>query len=127
MKDHHDLYLKFHVLLLANVFEKITNSSLKNYVLCRSHYLSAPVLSWDTVLNMTKVELKLISDADISFEKGVRGKGFYISKRYSKANNKYLKSCDRKQESKLITYLDANNFYVYACLNFFQQVVSNGS
>ena len=42
MKDYHDLYLKCDVLLLANVFEKFTNNSLKNYGLCPSNYLSAP-------------------------------------------------------------------------------------
>ena len=30
MKDYHDLYLKCDVLLLADVFEKFTNNSLKN-------------------------------------------------------------------------------------------------
>ena len=40
-KDYHDLYLKCDVLLLADVFEKFRNNSLKNYGLCRSHYLSA--------------------------------------------------------------------------------------
>ena len=46
-----------------------------------------------------KVELKLISDADIYlfFEKGGAS---YISKSYSKTNNKYLKSYDLKQESR---------------------------
>ena len=38
----------------------------------------------------------------------------YISKRYSKVNNKYLKSFDSKLESKHIIYLDANNLYDYA-------------
>ena len=37
----------------------------------------------------------------------------YISNRYSQANNKYLKSCISKQESKHI-YLEANNLYDYA-------------
>ena len=41
--------------------------------------------------------------------KGIRDRVSYISKRYSKANNKYLKSFDPKQESKHIMYLDANN------------------
>ena len=42
---------------------------------------------------MTKVELELISNADMYlFFDGVS----YISKRYSKANNKYLKSYDQK-------------------------------
>ena len=78
-------------------------------------YLSAPALCWDAMLNMTKVELELISDLDmyIFFEKGMRGGVSYISNRYSKANNKYLKSYDPKQESKHIIYLDANNLYGY--------------
>ena len=60
---------------------------------------------------MTKVELELIPDPDmyIFFEKGARGGVSYISNRYGKANNKYLKSYDPKQESKRFIYLDANN------------------
>ena len=72
------------------------------------------------MLNMTKVELELIPDPDmyIFFEKGTRGGVSYISNRYSKANNKYLKSYDPKQESKHIIYLDANNLYGYAMSKF---------
>ena len=60
---------------------------------------------------MTKVELELIPDADLNifFEKDARGGVSYISNRYSKAKNKYLKSYDPKQKSKHIIYLDANN------------------
>ena len=121
VKDHHDLYLECDVLLLADVFQKIRNSSLKNYGLSLSHYLSAPALSWDGMLNMTKVELELISDADsyLFFEKGMKGGVTCISKRYSEANNKYLKSYDPKQESKHIIYLDANNLYCYAISKYF--------
>ena len=57
MKDYQDLYLKCDVLLLADVFEKCRNNSLNNYGLCPSHYLSAPALSWDAMLNMAKVVL----------------------------------------------------------------------
>ena len=51
-------------------------------------------LSWDALLKMTKIKLELISDPDmyILLEKGTRGGISYISNRYSKANNKYLKS-----------------------------------
>ena len=42
----------------------------------------------------------------------------YISNKYSKADNKYLKSYDPKQESKHI-YLDVNNLYGYAMSKFF--------
>ena len=54
----------------------------------------------------------------IFFEKGMRGGVSYISNRYSKANNKYLKSYDPKQESKHIIYLDASNLYGYAMSKF---------
>ena len=65
-----------------------------SYGLCLSHYLSTPALSWDITLDIIKVELELTSDADMDlfFEKGIRGGVSYISKRYSQANNKYLKS-----------------------------------
>ena len=65
MKDYHDLYLKCDVLLLADVFVKFRNNSLKNYIFCPSHYLNAPALRWDAMLNMIKVEVELISDPDI--------------------------------------------------------------
>ena len=96
MKDYHDLHLKFDALLLTDVFEKLRNNSLNNNGLCPIHYFSTQALSWDTMLNMTKAELKLIPDPDmyIFFEKGTRGRVSYSSNRYSKANNKYLKSYD---------------------------------
>ena len=110
MKDYHDLYLKCDALLLADVFEKIRNNSLKNYG-CPSHYLSAAALSWDAMPNMAKVEIEFIPDPYMYkfFEKDMRGGVYHISNRFSKANNNYLKSYDPKQESKHIIYLDANN------------------
>ena len=89
MKDYDDLYLKCYVLILPDVFEKFRNNSLKNYGLCLSHYLSAPGLSWDAMLKMTKIELELIPDPDmyIFFWKGTRGGISYISDRYSNSNN----------------------------------------
>ena len=65
MTDYHDLHLKCDVLFLADVFEKFKNNSLKNCGLCPSHYLSTPALSWDAMLNMTKVELELITDPEM--------------------------------------------------------------
>ena len=44
MKYHHDLHLNFDVLLLADVFEKFRNNSIKNYGLCPSHYLRIYIL-----------------------------------------------------------------------------------
>ena len=116
MKDYHNLYLKCAVLLLAKVFKKFRNNCLKNYKLCPSHYLSAPGLSCDAILKMIKTEIEIISGLDmyIFFKKGTRGGISCIFNRYSKVNNKYLKSYNPKQESKHIIYLDANNLYGYA-------------
>ena len=79
MKDYHDLYLKSNVLLLVDAFQKLRNSSLKNYGLCLSHYLSITGFSWDAMLNVTKVKLELILDSDmyLLFEKVIRGGVFY--------------------------------------------------
>ena len=45
-KNYHNLYLKCDFLLLADVFEKFRNNSLKNYGLYPSHYLRATGLCW---------------------------------------------------------------------------------
>ena len=92
---YRDLYLKYDMLLLAGVFEKFRNKSFKNYGLCPSHYLSAPAFSWEAMLNTRKLELKHIPDSDmyIFFEKGGVSNSF---NKYSKANDKHLKSCEQK-------------------------------
>ena len=110
------------------MFDKFGNNSLTNYGFSPSHYLIAPGLSWDAMLKMTKVELELVPDPDmyIFLDKGTRGGISYISNRYTKANSKYLKSYDPRQESKHIIYLDANNLYGYAMSKFFLQMDVNG-
>ena len=79
MKNCYDMYLKWDISLLADMFEKFRNSRLKNYGSCPSHYLRAPVLSQDGILNIKKVELELISDAGtyLFFEKGKRDRVFF--------------------------------------------------
>ena len=121
MKDYHGLYLKCDVLLLADIFEKFRKNSSKNYGLCTSHYLSTRALIWDAMLNIKKVKLELISDLCmyILFEKDMRGGVSYVSNRYSKASNKYLKTYDPKQEFKHLIYLNANNLYGYIITYFF--------
>ena len=65
----------------------------------------------------------------ILYEKGMRGIISHISNRHNKANNKYLKSFDPKEESKHI-YLVTNNLLSYAMSKFLNldvlQVDSNG-
>ena len=93
------------------MFGKFRNNTSKNYGLG---------LSWDAMLKMTKIELELIPDPAMYtfFEKGTRGIIYYISNRYSKASNIYLKSYDQKQELKHIIHLEVNNLYGYAKSKF---------
>ena len=57
------------------------------------------------MLETTKIKLELIPDPDmyIFSEKGTRGRISYISNRYSKTYNKYLRFYDPKEESIHIT------------------------
>ena len=87
-EDFHNHYLKKDISLLAESFEKFVSTSLKCYNLDPCHYLSAPGLSWDAMLKMTKVKVEKISDPDkyLFFEQGMRGGVSYINKRYNEAS-----------------------------------------
>ena len=107
---------KCNVLLLADVLEKFRDWCLEDYGLCPSRYLSAPALSWDAMLSMTKVKLDFISNVELYFflKKKEWKVVFLIFLRYNKANNKYLISYNPKNPTKYFTYLDKNNLYGYA-------------
>ena len=62
---------------------------------------------------MTGIKLEKILDIIIYLfvEKRLRGGIFYIAKRYSEANKKYMKKYDPTKPSKYISYLDMNNLY----------------
>ena len=101
------------MLLLANVFESFRKTCLQYYKLDPCHYFTSPSLSWDAMLKMTNIKLKLMTDVDMYqfIEKGLCGGVSYITNRYGKANNKYMKEYDKKVSSKYIMYLDSNNLY----------------
>ena len=104
MGDYHDHYLKKQVSLFT---------CLKFYKLDPCYYFSSPGLSWDEMLKVTAVQLEKISDIDMNLfiEKGLRGGISYIAKRYSEANNKYMKNYDPTKPSIYISYLDINNLH----------------
>ena len=110
------------------MFEKFINTCLDYYGLYPYHCFSSPGLSWDAMLKLTGIELDLISDIDIHLfiEKEVRGGISYISKRHSKANNKYMQSYDAKKPNKFITYLDANNLYGWTMIQYLPCARFNG-
>ena len=59
----------------------------------------------------TKVKLELLSDREMfdMIESAKRGGIVQASKKYAKANNKYIESYDKKMYSNYLMYLDANN------------------
>ena len=101
------------VSISVDVFEKFIDTCLTFYKLDLCNYFSSPGLSLDAMLKMTGVKLEKISDIDmyLFIEKGLRGGISYMAKRYSEANNKYMKNYDFTKLSKCIKYLDKNNLY----------------
>ena len=99
MGDYHNHYLKKDVLLLTDVFKKFIDTCLKFYGLNPCYYFSSSGLSWDAMLKMTGVKLEKISDINtyLYIEKGMRRQISYIAKRYSEANNNYMKNYDPKK------------------------------
>ena len=77
IKDYHDLYLKCNVLLLADAFEMIT-LEIMDYV----QVIIEPGLSWDAILETTKVKLVIDPDMYMLLEKGTRNGICDISNRY---------------------------------------------
>ena len=67
------------------------------------------------MLKMTRVKSEKISDIDqyLPIEKGLRGETSDITKRYAKANNKYMNDYDPKKPSTFTSYLDMNYLYVW--------------
>ena len=125
MSDYHDFYLKTDVLLFGDVFEKFIKMCLDYYGLNLCHYFISPGLSWDTMLKMSGIELELINDIDMHLliEKRMRSGISYIAKRHSKANFKYMKNydgseCNSIEESVFIMYLNANNLYGWAMIQY---------
>ena len=100
-----NLYLKTDVLLLCDVFKRFIGMCLNYYQLDPCHYFRSPGLSFDAMLKMARIKLEKINDIDINLliEKSMRGGISYISKKYSKIN-----------EKKYIMYWDANNLYGWA-------------
>ena len=114
--DYHDLYVQSDTLLLADVFENFRDMCLKEYELDPAHFLSLPGLAWQACLKKTNIELELLTDYDmlLMVEEGIRGGICHSIQRYAKANNKYMKCYNNKEESFYIQYLDANNLYGWA-------------
>ena len=115
IREYHDLYVQSDTLLLSDVFEAFRKTCIKEYELDPTYFVSAPGLSWEACLKLTKVKLELLTDLDmLLFEKGTRGSISQATLKYAKSNNKYMKSYNKNVKSSFLEYLDANNLFGWA-------------
>ena len=114
MKNYHKLYNLSDVLLLADIFENFRSICMNHYELDPAWYFNVPGLAWDATLKIIQVQLELLNDSDmlLMIESGIRGVIATISHRHTRANNEYNGTeFDPAEETKFISYLDANNLY----------------
>ena len=131
MKDYYDLYFKCDVLFLADVFEKFRNSSLRNYGLCSSHYLSAPALGWHARLSLTRLELATYENLIIYLRLGLKLKKInrvlefsqsQLLKLYVEFNKKKRINAEKVTVSK-VTLTIKKQAYVDMCMIDFGRVL----
>ena len=109
---HHDLYLKTDVLLLCNVFKTFRTTCLEHYALDPAHFYTSPELAWKACLQLTGINLELLTDANmlLMFEQGTRGGITQAVHQYVRGNNKYMDDrFEHTEENCHLQYLDSDN------------------
>jgi len=108
LRDYLNLYNKSDVVILADIFENFRYLCINAYKLAPAWYYTYPGLAWDAALKHTNIKLELLNDPHmlLMIKRGTRGGISRISKRYDKANNKYMgEAYDSNQPSKFISIL----------------------
>ena len=112
--DYHNLYLKTDTVLLACVVEEFRKLCYDTYSLDSAQYFTSSHLSIDAFIKLCRADLHLLTDrehlemAEIMIRGGVAS---IFSKRFFRANNKYMNSFNPDNESSFGLLLDANNLY----------------
>lgn len=115
LDQHHDLYVQSDTLLFADKLKSFRNCYLEIYdqILLIFFFFSRHGLERQACLQKTDVKLEFLTDADtlLMVENDVTDGIFYSVKRYTKANNKYMKDNDPRTEFSYLIYWDVNNLY----------------
>ena len=109
--DLTEFYVEGDTFQLTDVFENLIGVYLEKYGLDPSHYVTAAHLANNAMMKVTGVEILTDPDMYLFFEKSKRGGVSSAMKRYSVANNKYMKNYDPEKPSVFIEYLDKNGLY----------------
>ena len=90
--------------------------SLETYGLDPIHYYSLPGISWDAMLNYRAVELELITYPDMHqmVEKSMRGGISNIYLQHATSNHPSMDTYNENEETRTLTYQDANSLYSWA-------------
>ena len=123
LQDYHNLYLLQDIFLLDDILTAFRAVCLKTYGLDPMHYHTAPGLTWDAGLKYTGVTLELITDEEkfLFIEAGIRGGISVISHRHEKVNHPTHANIgfyDSNEPKRQILYLDANNLYGHAMMQY---------
>ena len=91
------MHIKIDTKLSPNAFENFRKMCLEIYQLGSANFSQFEDLVLQASLKKTKVKFKLLIDVDMLFiiEKRNRGEICHSINRYTKANNEYLKHCDK--------------------------------
>ena len=89
--------------MLADVFKSFINLNTNIYKLDPAKFISAPGLSWQVDLKKTNVKLDPLTDINmfLMVQEGIRGGTCHSIYRRSKANNKYMKDCDKNKNHRI--------------------------
>ncbi|XP_064631626.1 uncharacterized protein LOC135489925 [Lineus longissimus] len=123
--DYLVVYLQTDVLLLADCFEKFRAMSMKHFQLDPVKYISAPHMTFDAMLKMTRVHIDLIEDLEqyLFVKKGIRGGVASIFQRRAhisvdddddvEEKGVFSGEADKKSGAQIFA-LDATNLYGYS-------------
>ena len=116
MRNHHKLYLKVDIYYWSVCFKRLEKNL--QIGLDYAYYLSSLGYSWDVMLKLTDVNLKLISDIQNyqSVKSTIKCEISLIFKGYAEAHNKFLKLYVVNKPTSYIIYLDANDLYGHSIM-----------
>lgn len=117
--DYHDFYLLLDVCLLADAFQQFRKLIYTTYQLEPCLFYGVPSLAWTACMKYTQYELDLLTDIDMYnfLESSIRGGFASVTKRYTKANNKYLNDYNPEEKNIFLILLDVVNLYGWSMSN----------